>query len=66
MLRSCRSCGLILNRGDALYEWHTDDTDATDEQGGIVLSVGSKALRKVILPGLIATLVTAIGVVFLL
>lgn len=55
-----------MNRGDALYEWHTDDTDATDEQGGIVLSVGSKALRKVILPGLIATLVTAIGVVFLL
>ena len=35
-------------------------------KGGIVLSTGSAALRKVILPGLIATLATAIGVVFLL
>ena len=35
-------------------------------KGGIVLSAGSKALRKVILPGLIATLITAIGVVFIL
>ncbi|MFQ5569262.1 MAG: MgtC/SapB family protein [Rhodothermales bacterium] len=35
-------------------------------KGGIVLSAGSVALRKVILPGLIATLATAIGVVFLL
>ena len=35
-------------------------------KGGIVLSTGSKALRKVILPGLVATLATAIGVVFLL
>ena len=35
-------------------------------KGGIVLSAGSKALRKVILPGLVLTLATAIGVVFLL
>ena len=35
-------------------------------KGGIVLSSGSAALRKVILPGLIATLATAIGVVFIL
>ncbi len=35
-------------------------------KGGIVLTTGSAALRKVILPGLIATLATAIGVVFLL
>ncbi len=35
-------------------------------KGGIVLSMGSKALRKVILPGLLATLATAIAVVFLL
>lgn len=35
-------------------------------KGGIVLSTGSAALRKVILPGLIATLATAIGVVFIL
>ena len=35
-------------------------------KGGIVLSAGSKELRRVILPGLIATLATAIGVVFLL
>ncbi|MDX1545827.1 MAG: MgtC/SapB family protein [Rhodothermales bacterium] len=34
-------------------------------KGGIVLTTGSKALRKVLLPGLIATLATAIGVVFL-
>lgn len=35
-------------------------------KGGIVLSAGSAALRKVILPGLIATLAAAIGVVFIL
>jgi uncharacterized membrane protein (DUF4010 family) len=35
-------------------------------KGGIVLSMGSMALRKVILPGLLATLATAIGVVFVL
>ena len=35
-------------------------------KGGIVLSMGSKALRKVILPGLLATLATAIAVVFVL
>ena len=35
-------------------------------KGGIVLSTGSAALRKVILPGLLATLATAIGVVFIL
>lgn len=41
-------------------------TSNTIVKGGIVLSTGSKSLRKVILPGLIATLVTAVGVVFLL
>lgn len=35
-------------------------------KGGIVLTLGSKALRKAILPGLILTVATAIGVVFLL
>jgi uncharacterized membrane protein (DUF4010 family) len=35
-------------------------------KGGIVLSLGSAALRKAILPGLVLTLATAIGVVFLL
>lgn len=35
-------------------------------KGGIVLSMGSATLRKVILPGLLATLATAIGVVFIL
>ena len=35
-------------------------------KGGIVLGMGSMALRKVILPGLLATLATAIGVVFVM
>ncbi len=35
-------------------------------KGGIVLAAGSAPLRRVILPGLVATLATAIGVVFLL
>lgn len=35
-------------------------------KGGIVLGMGSMMLRKVILPGLLATLATAIGVVFIL
>jgi uncharacterized membrane protein (DUF4010 family) len=35
-------------------------------KGGIVLGMGSMVLRKVIMPGLLATLATAIGVVFLL
>jgi uncharacterized membrane protein (DUF4010 family) len=35
-------------------------------KGGIVLGMGSVMLRKVILPGLLATLATAIGVVFML
>ncbi len=35
-------------------------------KGAIVLSAGSPELRKVILPGIIASVVTAIGVVFLL
>ncbi len=35
-------------------------------KGGIVLFMGSVGLRKVILPGLLATLATAIGVVFIL
>lgn len=35
-------------------------------KGGIVLSMGSTALRKVILPGLLATLATAVGIVFIL
>jgi uncharacterized membrane protein (DUF4010 family) len=35
-------------------------------KGGIVLGMGSMALRKVIMPGLLATLATAIGVVFIL
>ena len=35
-------------------------------KGGIVLSTGSAALRKVIFPGLVMTLATAIGVVFML
>ncbi len=35
-------------------------------KGGIVLSTGSKALRRVLLPGLVLTLATAVGVVFLL
>jgi uncharacterized membrane protein (DUF4010 family) len=35
-------------------------------KGGIVLSTGSKTLRKVILPGMVLTLATAIGVVFIL
>ena len=35
-------------------------------KGGIVLTTGSKALRNAILPGLVLTLATAIGVVFLL
>jgi uncharacterized membrane protein (DUF4010 family) len=35
-------------------------------KGGIVLGMGSAALRKVILPGLLVTLATAIGVVFIL
>ncbi|NNE45543.1 MAG: MgtC/SapB family protein [Rhodothermales bacterium] len=35
-------------------------------KGAIVLSAGSPGLKKVILPGIIASLVTAIGVVFLL
>ena len=33
---------------------------------GIVLTTGSRALRKVILPGMVLTLATAIGVVFIL
>ncbi|MEN8133605.1 MAG: MgtC/SapB family protein [Pseudomonadota bacterium] len=35
-------------------------------KGGIVIIMGSMVLRKVILPGLLATLATAIGVVFIL
>lgn len=35
-------------------------------KAGIVLSMGAAALVRVILPGLLATLVTAVGVVFLL
>ena len=35
-------------------------------KGGIVLGMGSKLLRKVIMPGLLATLATAIGVVFIM
>ena len=35
-------------------------------KGGIVLSAGSAELRRVILPGIVASLVTAVGVVFLL
>ena len=35
-------------------------------KGGIVLGMGSMALRRAIMPGLLATLATAIGVVFLL
>lgn len=35
-------------------------------KGGIVLGMGSMVLRKVIMPGLLATLATAIGVVFIL
>lgn len=35
-------------------------------KGGIVLGMGSVVLRKVIMPGLLATLATAIGVVFIL
>jgi uncharacterized membrane protein (DUF4010 family) len=35
-------------------------------KGGIVLGMGSAMLRKVIMPGLLATLATAIGVVFIL
>jgi uncharacterized membrane protein (DUF4010 family) len=35
-------------------------------KGGIVLSLGSVLLRKAILPGLLATLATAVGVVFTL
>ena len=33
-------------------------------KGGVVLVMGSAALRKVIMPGMLATLATAIGVVF--
>jgi len=35
-------------------------------KGGIVLTMGSVLLRKAILPGLLATLATAVGVVFIL
>jgi uncharacterized membrane protein (DUF4010 family) len=35
-------------------------------KGGIVLGMGSMMLRKVIMPGLLATLATAIGVLFIL
>ena len=35
-------------------------------KGGIVLAMGSAGLRKTILPGLLATLAAAIGVVFIL
>ena len=35
-------------------------------KGAIVLSMGAAALRRVILPGLLATLATAVGVVFIL
>ena len=35
-------------------------------KGAIVLGMGSALLRRVILPGLLATLATAVGVVFLL
>ena len=35
-------------------------------KGGIVLTAGTAALRRVILPGLLLTLGTAIAVVFLL
>jgi uncharacterized membrane protein (DUF4010 family) len=35
-------------------------------KGAMVLGMGSMALRKVIIPGMLATLATAIGVVFLL
>ncbi len=35
-------------------------------KGGIVLSAGATSLKKVILPGLLLTLLTSIGVVFLL
>jgi uncharacterized membrane protein (DUF4010 family) len=35
-------------------------------KGGIVLGMGSMMLRKIIMPGLLATLATAIGVVFIL
>jgi len=35
-------------------------------KGGIVLGMGSPSLRKTIMPGLLATLATAIGVVFIL
>lgn len=35
-------------------------------KGGIVLAMGSMMLRKVIMPGLLATLATAIGVLFIL
>ena len=35
-------------------------------KGGIVLATGAAALRREILPGLVLTLATAIGVVFLL
>ena len=35
-------------------------------KGAIVLGMGSVALRKVIIPGMLATLATAIGVVFIL
>ena len=35
-------------------------------KGGIVLGMGSVMLRKIILPGLLATLATAIGVAFIM
>lgn len=41
-------------------------TSNTVVKGAIVLSTGSKSLRKVLLPGLILILGTAIGVVFIL
>jgi uncharacterized membrane protein (DUF4010 family) len=35
-------------------------------KGGLVLSVGSNALRKAILPGFVLMVATAVGVVFLI
>ena len=35
-------------------------------KGAMVLAMGSMALRRVIIPGMLATLATAIGVVFIL
>jgi hypothetical protein len=35
-------------------------------KGTMVLAMGSMALRKVIIPGMLATLATATGVVFML